>query len=181
MKLYLGCGPGPLHEQHRQVMENPDEWTFVDLFVKEPNIKNWDCATLEEVDDNSVENIYSSHLLEHFPHVQIRDILSTWNRKLQSGGNITLNVPDLVWAAKQLIRMDNGQPLDGYYYQFEGEHGLLSIFYGSESHDGEYHKAGFTKEYFEKVLKETGYSDIVVEKKFDAHDMGVLIATARKA
>lgn len=180
MKLYLGCGPSPLHEQHRKIMENPDEWTFVDFYVKEPHIKNWDAAKLDEVKDGSVETIYSSHLCEHFPHIDLQKILLQWYSKLKKGGTLILNVPDLAWAATQILKYNNGQPLDGYFYDFSGEHGLLSVVYGSESHEGEFHKSGFVKAYLETLLKDVGFSDVLVKNSFDAHDMGVLLATAIK-
>lgn len=178
--LYLGCGPSPVHPQHIQVMGNPDEWTFVDLYIQEPHIKNWDCTTLEEVKDNSVERIYSSHLLEHLPHPQLPDILRTWRDKLIDGGDIYLNVPDITWACEQILSLESGQFLDGYFNQFEGEHGLQSVLFGTEVHPGEYHKSAFTRSSLQQLLQSTGYKDIVVSQTFDAHDMGVLIAIARK-
>lgn len=161
-------------------MGDVSTWTLVDKFVSDPSIKNWDATTLEEVSDNSCEQIYASHLLEHIPHVDVPGILNIWYRKIKSGGKLTINVPDLSWAAMTLIEYDLGKELNGYYDRFEGEHGLQSIFYGSQSHKGEFHKSGYIRESVLDLLEKAGFSKISIEQVVDAHDMGVIIATGEK-
>lgn len=180
MKLYLGSSEPPFHPQHVAVMGNPGEWTWVDYYVDHPRVKKWDATKLDEVENDSIEAIYASHLLEHFPHTKIFHILSTWYRKLKKDGKLIINVPDLVWAAKQLVRLERGIPLTGYYTTFEGEHGLQSIFYGSQSHDGEFHKAGFTETSLAQHLTVAGFKNLKIWTQFDAHEMQVIIAEATK-
>lgn len=180
MKLCLGVGPKPIHPQHLEIMKDLSEWTLVDKYVIEPDIKQWDAEVLGEVPDNSIETIYASHLLEHFEHTKSKEILSNWYRKLKTGGELIINVPDLEWLCKQVLKYEQGFLLDGYYNQFHGEHGLLSVVYGSQSHEGEYHKAGFTNSYLVGLLRLVGFESIDISRDFDAHDMQVLIARCRK-
>lgn len=181
LQLNLGCGPLPLHQQHLTVMGGDlRDWILVDKYVTHPMIKNWDATTLEEVEDESVSHIYASHLLEHISHTKTDEVLKLWQRKLIPGGKLTINVPDLVWACSKLLKLESGQMLDGYYYQFQGEHGLQSVFYGSQSHEGEHHHAGFTETSLFTTLDDLGFVNIAVTAEMDAHDMGVVIATARK-
>lgn len=179
MRLNIGVGPKPIHQQHLDIMQPLSEWTLVDYYVDDPDIKKWKAEDLQ-VEDGSVDEIYNSHLLEHLSHVQVPTVLKHWYNKLKAGGKLTINVPNLVWAAKQLYHYSQGKLLDGYYNRFDGEHGLISIFYGSQSHEGEYHKSGYTHDYLVKLLLEAGFKDIEVRSEFDAHDMGVLIATCTK-
>lgn len=178
MKLYIGCGPSPIHTQHLEVLGNPDEWTFIDKYIKEPHIKNWDGRFLDEVEDESIEHIYSSHTLEHFEHEHIPAILETWKRKLKVGGKLTINVPNILWVLKRLNALEQDGFLDGYYNTFAGEHGLLSVIYGSQSHEGEYHKGAFTPQYLESLLK--GFSNVYIDTFEDAHDMGIILAICQK-
>lgn len=180
MKLYLGCAEPPFHQQHYTLFPDLDSWTWVDLYVDHPQVKKWDATKLSEVMDNSVEKIYASHLLEHFPHVQVPQILKTWYSKLKTDGRIYINVPDLAWASHQLYKLSQGALLDGYYNQFGGEHGLQEIFYGSEAHEGEYHKSGYISSYLNQLLTEAGFKDIKILELEDAHDMGVLFAEGVK-
>jgi len=160
-------------------MGNPDEWEWVDLYVEHLKIKKWD-ATALPVEDNSVKKIYASHLLEHISHTIAPTVIRHWYNKLEGGGEVIINVPDLVWAARALISYTQGKSLSPYYNQFVGEHGLLNIFYGSQSHEGEYHKSGYTEDYLYMLLHNLGFREINIESTFDAHDMGVLIARGYK-
>lgn len=180
LKLNLGCGPLPLHPQHLKVMTNPSEWTLVDKFVNHPDVKKWDAEILMEVANESCDHIYASHLLEHIAHVEVPYVLDRWHKKLAKGGQLTINVPDLAWAAKQVLRFEAKQMLSGLYTDFEGEHGLQSVVYGTQSHEGEYHKSGYTKTSLEEMLDGCGFKEIKVEEWYDAHDMGVLFATCKK-
>lgn len=179
-KLYLGCAKPPFHKQHLEVLGDPHTWTWVDLYVKHPKIKNWDATKLSEVKNNSIEQIYASHLLEHFPQIEIKKILKIWFNKLEKGGKLILNVPDIVWAAEKIIEHDKGKKLKGYYTQFDEIHGLMTIIYGSQVHMGEYHKSGFSKKFLYKTLNEIGFRKVAIVQKVDAHEMGVLISTSEK-
>ena len=181
MKLYIGCGPKPFHEQHKRVMNAyPGEWVYVDKYVKDKDIRMWDATQLNEVKDGSIEVIYASHLLEHFPHTRVPRILKLWKEKLIHNGTLILNVPDMLWVAERTIKYALGHELEGYYNQWEGEHGLQSVLYGSQSHKGEHHKSGYLKETLEKLLKDTEFREIEVYGTEDAHDMGVLISRCKK-
>jgi|SRR6185312_8903242 len=180
MKLYLGCAEPPFHPQHYNLFPDLDEWVWVDKYIDHPQIKKWDATILDDVADNSVERIYASHLLEHFEHAKIPEILKLWYKKLTPQGRLTINVPDLRWAFKQFAKIDQGYLLDEYYTTYAGEHGLLSILYGSQSHEGEYHKSGFTEPYLRQLLEGAGFSHVSVHTDYDAHAMGILFAEAVK-
>lgn len=55
---------------------------------------------LTDYADNSVEAIYASHILEHFPGDQIIKVLKEWVRVLKPGGTIQIAVPDYEKATK---------------------------------------------------------------------------------
>lgn len=170
LKLNLGCGPLPIHPQHYEIMTG-EGWVLVDKYVKDDQIKNWDAEVLSEVDNRSVDAIYSSHLLEHISHTKLQDVLSQWGKKLRSGGELILNVPDLKWICRAVLRGDGSS----YYDRFWGEHGIISCLYGSQSHEGEYHKSGFTEESISFLLSSSGFVVDSIRSYVDAHDMGVLL------
>lgn len=43
--------------------------------------------------DKSIDFVYSSHLLEHFPEADIPDVMAEWARVLKPGGNLIFYVP----------------------------------------------------------------------------------------
>ena len=83
MKIHLGCGnkyiPGFIHVD---LLDYPhiDYQTSVDnLFF---------------ADDNSVDLIYTSHVLEHFGRHEFRNVLEECYRVLKKGGTLRVSVPD---------------------------------------------------------------------------------------
>lgn len=179
-KICLGSAEPPIHPQHLQIMNDYENWQLIDLYIDHPDVLKMD-ATKLEYPDNFLQHIYASHLLEHLPHPHLPVILKHWHTKLQKEGILTLNVPDLVWISNQILRYENNQILESdVYNEFYGERGLMDVVYGTHAHEGETHKAGFTKRSLEELLKMVGFRDIVIDCIYDAHDMGVLIATAKK-
>jgi predicted SAM-dependent methyltransferase len=50
-------------------------------------------------DDNSVDLIYASHVIEYFDREEIADIINEWKSKLKPGGILRLAVPDFAKIA----------------------------------------------------------------------------------
>ena len=180
-KVNLGVGPMPIHPQHLQIMTNLDEWILVDKYVKEPGIENWDATNLSLIKDGTLETCYTSHLLEHIPHPQVPWVLRHWFRKLKIGGELIVNVPDMKWTARQVLKYDNNTPLDSNVFtDFLGHNSVQDIIYGTHAHEGERHQSGYTKRSLQCLLTEAGFVEINIEEMVEAHDMGCLFATAWK-
>lgn len=171
MKLILGAAEN-VHPYHYKWVD--ETWARVDKYVGGGDVLKMD-ATALEFDDNSVEAIYASHLLEHFSYLKVPEILRHWFNKLQSGGWLHLNVPDIEWAAGQILIPDKRSPI------FNTNDAIIGgILYGSQAHEGEYHKSGYTKEILARLLKEAGFTDVTVETDYEAHEMQVLLADCYK-
>lgn len=191
--LYIGVGGSPdmIHPQHHEVMSRFNvKWLYVDKYLDHPNIVKWDAVDLQ-IEDNSVDVIYNSHLLEHIPYVQTKQTLKHWHSKLKEGGKLIINVPDLEWACSEFTRLlklereGKQNEFVNNHYRSTGAWGapdtsFLQIFYGSQANDGEYHKAGFTKESLTDALQATGFNSIEVNQVYEAHDMGCLVAEGTK-
>lgn len=178
-KLYLGCGPLPIHRQHLQIID--DSWVLIDLHVKSPGIVNMDARHLE-YPDNSVSKIYNSHLLEHFGIKDVLPTLKEWYRALKSNGELITNVPDIEWASEQILVFSGAliNQIGKNSSVFNTGEKIMEVIYGNQDHDGEYHKSGFTKNILQKYLELAGFKKITVKKIYDAHEMNCLIARAIK-
>jgi SAM-dependent methyltransferase len=53
-----------------------------------------DCRNLSWFRDNTLDYVYSSHILEDFPETQTMSILREWTRVLRPGGRLILLLPD---------------------------------------------------------------------------------------
>lgn len=132
MKLDIGCGTQKL-----------EGYTGVDAFV-ETDIK----AQMWEIPlaDGSVEEIYSSHALEHVEMKMVQPTLKEWLRLLNPGGTLLLQVPNLDYCAKFWL---THKPEEHLWAE--------SIMFGNQAHEGEFHKCGFTAMGLQGDLQQCGF------------------------
>lgn len=60
-----------------------------------------------DFDDESVDEVYASHVLEHFPYEQAEEVLKDWVRVLKPGGLLKVAVPDMKWLAVHYLKQSN--------------------------------------------------------------------------
>lgn len=176
IKLVLGCGPLPMHPMHYKWID--DTWTFTDLYPQNSQVIKLDARNTKYKTGN-VDAIYASHILEHISHTETQSTLKEWHRILKSNGKLIINVPDLEWVCEQFLQnYRKNKPIKSKTYKSYED--LLLVFYGNQNAQGEFHQTGFTQKSLEKALKTASFSKIEVKKSIDAHQIGVLIATAIK-
>lgn len=79
MKLHIGCGK-----------RNLPGWKHYDVRKLDAHIDYVGSADdLSIFEDNSIEEIYACHLLEHFGRHEVDKVLKEWNRVLMSSGGGT--------------------------------------------------------------------------------------------
>jgi predicted SAM-dependent methyltransferase len=175
-KLLLGTGPLPIHPYHFKWID--DTWLLIDKYVDDRRVWKMDVGALA-FKDNSIGKIYTSHLLEHISHVQVPATLAEWFRVLEPGGTIHINVPDFEWAAKYFLAVEHN-PFMRRSKAYPTQESMWKVFYGWQQDEGDYHRAGFTQKTLKKLLIQVGFIGVKVVRTWDAHDIGVLIATASK-
>ena len=141
MKLDIGAGN----------VRHGEGWTTVDLHT-EADIK----ASMDKLpmDANSVEEIWSSHALEHQDDQKILATLKEWERVLKPGGKMTLQVPNLDYIAR--------------YWLHGGDRSYAKqIIFGNQQHAGEYHKTGWNPAMLRADLEAAGFRVDKIEIVWD--------------
>lgn len=129
MKLNLGSG-----EQKIAGYENLD-------------IKHGEeVSDLVQYADNSLDEIRASHILEHFSHNQVYQILQGWVNKLKVGGVLKIAVPDFAKIASGYV---NGENLNYAGYLM-----------GGQTDKDDYHKAIFDRKGLVNAFENLGLADI---------------------
>lgn len=136
MKLHLGCGkrfiPGFVH---------------IDA-VEYPHVDH--VATIDNLGflgSNSVDLIYTCHVLEHFRRKDVSRVLSEWLRVLKPGGRLRVSVPDFA----QLCEV----------YRRHGDiNQVLGPIFGRQDYLYNIHYNVFDEPSLRKILVECGYSDV---------------------
>lgn len=138
---------------------------------KMPDFKNMDIDPHEGVDyvgdvsdlsrfnDNSVGEIYASHILEHFPHTKTLKVLKEWNRVLVNGGILYLAVPDFEAAIK-------------VYHGFGLQDWIVTYLYGDQGYETAIHYAPFDEHRLRNILMSAGFSQASRVDKFQIGDEG---------
>jgi SAM-dependent methyltransferase len=121
-RLHLGCGP----------INKPG---FINIDgISMPHVHFVQgIARLARFADESVDFIYCSHALEHFPRASTQSILREWHRILRKGGRLCLSVPDfdLILA----IYLDTGRSMPA----------TLPPLFGGQNYPFNFHHTAFNR------------------------------------
>jgi SAM-dependent methyltransferase len=116
------------------------DFVTVDLYAPEADVKA-DAGNLPFPDD-SVEEIWASHILEHIQPPRVQPVLREWLRVLAPGATATIVTPDLDDACRAwLERRPGAQGL--IFGQYEGEGQTHYLGWGAVELRDEIAAAGF--------------------------------------
>jgi len=136
MKLHLGCGPKHIPG-------------FVHVDVNRYPHVDYNCPVnkLSFVEDESVELIYASHVLEHFGRHEVDHVLKEWFRVLQRGGVLRLAVPDFGAVVQR-------------YGETANLAELVGLVCGGQRDQYDFHKMVFDEKLLAERLTEAGFSSV---------------------
>lgn len=140
LRLNLGCGHVPLDDYVNVDMR---ELPGVDVVAPVDELP-FEAATVRE--------IFSSHVLEHFPLEQLRRrLLPYWVSMLAPGGTFRAVVPD----AEAMVRRHHDGEIP--FEQFR------EVFFGGQEYEGDFHFNMFTTESLSELLRGAGLVEVRIE------------------
>ncbi len=116
--------PQKLNKQGELIPRTEDDWLGVDPYREGADIRAFGQDLSFKNDE--VDEIYSSHTLEHVDKFEVLPMLKEWIRVLKQGGKLTLLVPDLVWCVK-------------YWLKHQSTEWEMDIIFGHQNGEGEFH------------------------------------------
>jgi len=131
IKLNIGSG-----------VDCKDGYVNVDKYDSSADIKADICNL--PFHDNSVAVVTCMEVLEHLGINEIGTALKELHRVMKPGASLHATVPDIVDACKKLVE----DPENDW---------TLAVIYGNQTHDGQYHKNGFTPKRIFKLLGYAGF------------------------
>ncbi len=139
LRLNLGCGKVPLAGY---INVDQRDVSGVDIVADVGNLS---------LPEGSVREIFSAHLLEHFPNEQLRRrLLPYWFRLLSPHGLFRAIVPD---GDAMLISVGAGE------YSFED---FREVLFGGQEYSENYNYNLFTPASLRKLLEEAGFTEITI-------------------
>ncbi len=110
--------------------------------------------------DETIDEVYSRHVIEHFTLKEFIKTLAEWNRVLKVGGEVYIICPNLMWHLKQILEGTHAS----FYTKDRGSNarywGFGSLF-GWQQDDYDIHKFGYYFELLQDILHEAGFERIV--------------------
>lgn len=144
-KLSIGCGT-----KFSEGYEHLDRYVDADFIDYKCDAKD------VPVEDETFDEIYARHFLEHLFFFEAVNTLAALKKKLKIGGCFHIIVPNLTYHAKQLFLEPHGQAL--YVKKSTNLNHAIAGFYGWTKEGKEYmqHKHGYTKESMEELINSLG-------------------------
>ena len=126
-----------------------------------------DVTNLSGVEDEIVDVVYTSHMMEHLDYYKVVPVIKDFLRITKPGGQVRIVVPDIQSIAAKLVE---GDILGTVYESPAGPISALDMLYGhrvSVLRGSEFmrHKTGFTKQSFTQMLEAGGLQNYTVESK----------------
>lgn len=118
MKLNLGCGP-----DHKEGFVN------VDLYCPNADLKH-DLTKKLPFEDNTIEEIYASHVIEHFSEREWQEIIKDWYRVLIPYGIIEIKCPK-IRVYEPNLAFDISSATCSWW---------IKTIDGNQKHEGHFHK-----------------------------------------
>lgn len=99
-----------------------------------------------DYEDDSIDEIRASHILEHFPHRQVLEVLRHWVSKLKQGGVLKIAVPDF----KVIVdAYSGGKKIN-----------VVGYIMGGQIDENDYHKCLFDRSSLTQLMQAAGLGRI---------------------
>jgi autotransporter strand-loop-strand O-heptosyltransferase len=106
---------------------------------------------------NSIDEIYIAHVVEHFGVYEIPQVFNEFNRVLKEGARLIIEIPDL----EDCVRIWQGLSDEEKYTRIE-------YIFGGQSHQGDYHKHGYSKGSLKYTVERYGFRVEKLENQVSA-------------
>jgi predicted SAM-dependent methyltransferase len=108
---------------------------------------------LRQFADATFQEIYASHVLEHFCYqTELLPVLTEWQRVLVPGGVLRLSVPDLDILA-HLFMQRHTLDINQRFF-------VMRMMFGGHMHEYDHHRVGLNFEFMYSYLQQAGFVDM---------------------
>ena len=116
---------------------------------------------LEQFDDESCDEIYASHIIEHVDQKTVLNTLKGINRILKKNGKFYISVPDMDSLCHFFI-----SPLANKKIKFH----VMRMIFGGQVDEYDYHYFGWNYEFLNDYLTQAKFSEIKRIQSFGLFD-----------
>ena len=137
--------------------EKKEGWSILNIQKNDDVDYVGDISNLSQFKDNSINEIYASHVFEHIKFIDAKKTLLGINRVLVENGKFYISVPDMDVLCKILIDKKKDPKIK--------IHALRMIF-GGQTDEYDFHYFGYNFELLRGLLKNVGFRNVEKVKTF---------------
>jgi|TARA_B100001094_G_C17867985_1_gene640673 predicted SAM-dependent methyltransferase len=141
--------------------QEKEGWSILNIQKKDGVDFLGDISDLSQFQENSIQEIYASHVVEHIDQKDIKKTLKGIYRILKDDGKFYVSVPDLDILCRIFIEKD--APIKVKYH-------VMRMMFGGQTDKFDYHYFGWNFEFMNNYLLEAGFKRIERVKTFDIFD-----------
>jgi len=137
-------------------------WEILDIYDAEHVDHTGNANDLSAFADGTFDDVYASHVLEHFEYrFDLLPTLKEWRRVLKDGGRLYVSVPDL----NTLCRMFIDESLTPHE-KFE----VMRMIFGGHMTEHDFHLVGLDPVFLGNFLEQAGFTTIRKVDSFGLFD-----------
>ncbi|WP_440936611.1 class I SAM-dependent methyltransferase [Candidatus Pelagibacter sp.] len=143
--------------------EAKEGWKILNIQKKDNVDFVGDISDLSQFKDNSISEVYASHVFEHVKYIDVKKTLSGIYRILTSGGKFYISVPNMNVLFRQFLEKKN---------QTKTKIKIMRMIFGGQIDEYDFHYFGWDFELLSGLLKNVGFDEIEKVEKFSifTHD-----------
>ena len=134
-----------------------DGWKILNIQKKDGVDYVGDISDLSQFKDNSIEEIYASHVVEHVAQKNVEKTLKGIFRVLKDDGKFYVSVPDMDILCR--IFLDPKAPGKVKFH-------VMRMMFGGQIDDFDFHYFGWNYQFMNEFLKKAGFKKIERVKSF---------------
>ena len=137
--------------------EKKEGWKILNIQQKPDIDFIGDITDLGQFEDNSIEEIYASHVVEHVAQKKVETTLKGIHRVLKESGKFYVSVPDMDILCK--IYLDPKAPPKVKFH-------TMRMMFGGQVDDFDFHYFGWNFQFMNEFLLKAGFKKIERVKSF---------------
>tara|TARA_B100000963_G_scaffold340232_1_gene338690 strand:+ start:409 stop:921 length:513 start_codon:yes stop_codon:yes gene_type:complete len=141
--------------------QQKDGWKILNIQSKDGADFIGDITDLSQFKDNSVDEIYASHVVEHVNQKQINSTLKGIHRILKENGKFYISVPDM----DILCHMFMAKEVD-----IKVKFHVMRMMFGGQTDKYDYHYFGWNYEFLKEFIRTAGFKSMKRVESFGLFD-----------
>ncbi len=137
--------------------EKKEGWKILNIQQKPDVDFIGDITDLGQFEDNSIEEIYASHVVEHVAQKKVETTLKGIHRVLKDSGKFYVSVPDMDILCR--IYLDPKAPPKVKFH-------TMRMMFGGQVDDFDFHYFGWNFQFMNEYLLKAGFKKIERVKSF---------------